>query len=409
MKIWENDNNKIYDNVHFSTESKERILYELMNEIDKKFDDEGVKKEGNVDYTWEIRRNEKMKKNINMKKIMKTSVAAAFAVAASGAIILGVNSYVNSNKGNSTAKQIVTTESVKETVKETEKITEQNTEQETKIETKKEVTYAKVNGAKDDAVEKIGEGFYRLVLNCDDEVVVGDATFKCDKKKGAMVKKDGDFAEIGVKLSEEESELDVFTDGKVVYYDNEAKVFAYDIEAGKAEKVCSIPVKNEEESGSFARVCAFTGDKIIFNAGVGGWWCTEAFVYDKNTKEVSKISDGCVQDINGNNLLVQREYVTDVSPVPYDVYVLDGGKYVKLTTIIEKGNQIGSVNENYYFLEWNEDSLDTHIVRCNLSKGTVEQVLDLTKERKDQYDMGYVSEVTDTYCVYNDVKYTFNK
>ena len=396
MKIWEKDNNKVYDNVHFSTESKERILDELMKEIDKEFDEEGVKKEGNVDRTWEIRRNEKMKKNNTMKKFMKTSVAAAFAVAASGAILWGVNNYVNSGNGKSVAKQIETTESVKETERDTEQ------------ETKKEVSYATIKGVEGEDLNKIGEGFYKFLIDCDKEVVVGDATFTCDRKKGVIVKNGDEFAEIGIKFDEESTiALDVITDGNVVYYNKGADIVKYDIKTKEKSKVCTIPVKNEEETGSFANVFAFAGDNIICNAGVNDWWCTEVFMFDQKTNKATKVSDGCAKFLEGDSLLIQRQFVSDVSPVPYDVYKIDGDKVEKTASIIESGLFNEKTDDKYYFFEFNYDNKETHLVRCNFDGSDVERVADLSKGRDDLYEIGAISGITDTYCIYNGVKFTY--
>lgn len=402
MNIWEKENNKIYDNVHFSTESKERILDELMKEIDKEFTDEDVKKEGNIDYTWENRRNEKMKKN-NMEKLFKTTVAAAFAVAATGAILYGVNSYVNGN-GKNAAKQVTT---IEESMKETEQTTEKTTEQSVKGED----GYVKAESSDDIMFEKVGEGFYSFALEAGKEAVVGECTFKCDGNRGILIKRDEKSVNIGVKLDKDYdiSEISVVTDGNTVYYDKEAEVYKYDISKDETSKVCTVPVENAENNGAFANIVSITENKILFNAGVGGWWCTEVFALDMNNDKVSKVSDGFIKFVEGDSILIQREFVSDVSPVPYDIYKIDGDKIEKVDTIIEKGLYADTVNGKYYFHEWNYDSMETYVVRCDLDGSNIERVADLTKGRPSEGEPGYLSEITDTYCVYYDVKYTYDK
>ncbi|HAV90590.1 MAG TPA: hypothetical protein DCW44_04880 [Eubacterium sp.] len=160
MKIWENDNNEIYDNVHFSTESKERILDELMKKIDEEFVDEDINEEDNVDYTLKKRRNEKMKKKNLYGTMVRNVSVAAISIALSGALIFGALNHIKeknvSGKSPAMGKETieVTTDGVTkvlETTTEIESETETEAKTRTIEETKevKESTYGddkKING-----------------------------------------------------------------------------------------------------------------------------------------------------------------------------------------------------------------------------------------------------------------------
>jgi len=144
MKIWENDNNEIYDNVHFSTESKERILDELMKKIDEEFVDEDINEEDNVDYTLKKRRNEKMKKKNLYGTMVRNVSVAAISIALSGALIFGALNHIKeknvSGKSPAMGKETieVTTDGVTKVVESTteyESVTEEVTEEITEAKT----------------------------------------------------------------------------------------------------------------------------------------------------------------------------------------------------------------------------------------------------------------------------------
>ena len=144
MKIWENDNNEIYDNVHFSTESKERILDELMKKIDEEFVDEDINEEDNVDYTLKKRRNEKMKKKNLYGTMVRNVSVAAISIALSGALIFGALNHIKeknvSGKSPAMGKETieVTTDGVTKVVESTteyESATEEVTEEITEAKT----------------------------------------------------------------------------------------------------------------------------------------------------------------------------------------------------------------------------------------------------------------------------------
>lgn len=407
MKIWENDNNKIYDNVHFSTESKGRILDELMKEIDKEFTDEGVKNTDNVDYTWESKRNEKMKKN-NMERIFKTTVAAAFAVAASGAILYGVNRTVNNNRETGVAKQDTTIESMKETEQTTEYSTEQTTEQSVKGED----GYVKVEDVAGVEVRKIGEGFYHLRFDDETSIEVGDYTFGYNEKKGIII--NGEDKDYDFNYKDEYYEkmtLSIITDGRSVCYSKGMSIYLLDLETNKTSEVCKVPfAENNNSEGQCVGITNFVGDKILIQACIGGWWPNECYVYNKNTNEVSKFSDGSITDVEGECILVDTDFSTDIALDEYDIYSINGNEVKKINTIPScKFKE--KVNDKYYFAEYDEETFGNYSLnRCNIDGSNYEKVVDFSKENRDMNESGFdIEKITDTYCICNGKKYSYDK
>ena len=320
-----------------------------------------------------------MEKNNNMKKFMKVTVAAAFAVAASGAILLGANSYLNSKKGISVAKESTTIESVKETEKK---------------------NYANVKG--DDAViiEKAGSGFYRVQFTDEKVASIGDCTFKYDYKKGILIKDGSDFKELGF-----ESDV-IVTDGIIAYFNKGTDIYTFDLKTKEEKKFATVPIESIEEDDAFATVFGFTDSKIIVNGGTG-WVVREAYAIDKTTKESTKIPGGYVVGVDTNNLLVQSQFVTDVSPVAYDMYSVDGDKIEKVSSVVDNGSKIVNDEGVYYIQKWDYDSVDTKLIRCDLANAEVVQVADLTKARKSKSEIEFASDITNDSCVYGGEKFGF--
>ena len=132
------DNKEIYDGIKLNTESKERIIDELVNRIESNSNEKITK--------LDVLRSEKMKnekmKNDKMLGTIKTALVAFGSIAATLAIVVGVANY-NNNSNKKIAGKDVTTESVSTNETVTEKGTEKETETEVIKETEKETEAVK--------------------------------------------------------------------------------------------------------------------------------------------------------------------------------------------------------------------------------------------------------------------------
>ena len=115
MSTIKKDNKEIYDGIKLNTESKERIIDELVNRIES--NSNSNEKITELDQ----RRIEKMKRNEGIEKLVKVCAVACFSVLASGLVIAGVINFKNNNNGTKAAKGTVG-ETVSETIKETDNV-----------------------------------------------------------------------------------------------------------------------------------------------------------------------------------------------------------------------------------------------------------------------------------------------
>lgn len=113
MSTIKKENKEIYDGIKLNTESKERIIDELVEKIESN--------SGSNISELDRRRIEKMKRNERFVKMFKVGAVACFSLLASGLIIAGTIKYRDSNI-NKTAKETVsdmTEEIVSDKIKET--------------------------------------------------------------------------------------------------------------------------------------------------------------------------------------------------------------------------------------------------------------------------------------------------
>ena len=135
MSTIKNENKEIYDGIKLNTESKERIIDELVEKIESN--------SNNISELDGLRR-ERMMKNNKMEGTVKTALVAIGSIAATFAIIVGVANYNNSSKKISGKGMVSESVTSRETI--TEKGTEKETEKETVKETEKvKETESKLN------------------------------------------------------------------------------------------------------------------------------------------------------------------------------------------------------------------------------------------------------------------------
>ena len=101
--------------------------------------------------------------------------------------------------------------------------------------------------------------------------------------------------------------------------------------------------------------------------------------------------------------MVQSQFVTDVSPVAYDMYSVDGDKIEKVSSVVDNGSKIVNDEGVYYIQKWDYDSVDTKLIRCDLANAEVVQVADLTKARKSKSEIEFAKSLNKEIIYYTDL------
>ncbi|MCR5628699.1 hypothetical protein [Eubacterium sp.] len=189
MSTIKKENKEIYDGIKLNTESKERIIDELVEKIESN-------SSSNISEL-DRRRNEKMKRNEGIVKVFKVGAVACFSLLASGLIISSVMKYKNSN-GNKVGKE-TSVEISSTDIKETANTNNQETVNEEIKETQETVNETKDEF--DDFWKKVDYAMdFELVKEPDykNDVYLGDYEYKyseCD------VDGDGKNDAVNLKLS----------------------------------------------------------------------------------------------------------------------------------------------------------------------------------------------------------------
>ncbi|SKA67046.1 hypothetical protein SAMN02745111_01379 [Eubacterium uniforme] len=215
MSIIKNENKEIYDGIKLNTESKERIIDELVEKIESNSNNiselDGLRRERMM--------NEKMK-NDKMLGTIKTALVAFGSIAATLAIVVGVANYNNGSNKKTVGKNVAT-----ESVTAIETVTEKETEKET--ETVKDVeSDLKLANAKE-ALD-----FKRTNKpNQNDNGEWDNEPYEYEYAKSDI---DGDGEKDVIKISYETSKkYKGNVNGKVTLYVNDVEKKTYDLGLGQ--------------------------------------------------------------------------------------------------------------------------------------------------------------------------------
>ena len=281
MSTIKKDNKEIYDGIKLNTESKERIIDELVKKIESNSND-------NISEL-DILRSERMKnekmKNDKMLGTIKTALVAFGSIAATLAIVVGVANYnIGSNK--KTVGKNVATESV--TTRET--VTEKGTEKETETEVIKETkTENKINLANaKDALD-----FKRTNMpHQNDNGKWNNEPYEYEYAESDV---DGDGEKDVIKISYETSKnLEGQVNGKVALYVNDVEKKTYDLGSGQDPRN--------------VKFIAMDGNKyfVYFDIGSETVLSAQRVVSLQDYEEV--LSDACLPYMQGvENVLVDNK------------------------------------------------------------------------------------------------------